>query len=135
MDNPVILKKLESLHHCLSRIESKRPKTLGELQNNVDLQDILSVNLERAVQISVDIAAIMIAETNALTADSMAQSFLVLEREKIIPLPLAEKLRNAVGFRNISVHEYQDIDWALVFDIIHNHLSTFSQFIDCILAQ
>jgi uncharacterized protein YutE (UPF0331/DUF86 family) len=32
----------------------------------------------------------------------------------LIELDLASKLVSAVGFRNISVHEYAEVDWAIV---------------------
>ena len=41
---------------------------------------------------------------------------------------LSEKLRKAVGFRNIAVHEYYKIDWEVVFSIISNSLDDFRKF-------
>jgi hypothetical protein len=49
MDLDVINRKLESLRRCVARIHSKMPLTPDDLQTNYDLQDIVSVNLERAV--------------------------------------------------------------------------------------
>ncbi len=49
MDRGVIADKLERLRRCVQRIEHKRPPTLAALAADVDLQDILSVNLERAI--------------------------------------------------------------------------------------
>lgn len=125
--------EIESLNRCLNRIEEKRPDSLDELLRNYDLQDILSVNLERAVQISADISAVLLAERGAKSADSMGQGFLILADLGILPSGLAQNLKNAVGFRNISVHEYQEIDWEIVFDIIHNHLDNFRVFLRQIL--
>ena len=53
MDRDILLRKLDSLARCIRRIESKRPRTIEELNSDIDLQDILSVNLERAVQLCV----------------------------------------------------------------------------------
>ena len=49
MDKDVINRKLESLRHWIARITSKRPMTVEALRSNDDLQDIIAVNLERAV--------------------------------------------------------------------------------------
>lgn len=49
MDHDVIARKLDSLSRCVIRIESKRPADARELVSDIDLQDIISVNLERAV--------------------------------------------------------------------------------------
>jgi len=70
MDRDVIEEKLESLRRCLRRIEQKCPASVDELEKDIDLQDILAVNLTRAVQLSVDIAAHWIAELPDVPAPS-----------------------------------------------------------------
>ncbi len=127
--NDAIIKKIESLIRCLKRIELKRPQNIKLLINDLDLQDIISVNLERSIQISVDIAAIIISEQDIKPSSTMSGTFKALSDNKLISEDLSLKLQKSVGFRNISVHEYNDIDWELVFDIIHNHLSNFKMFI------
>lgn len=41
---------------------------------------------------------------------------------------LAQQLKKAVGFRNIAVHSYEKIDWAIVHSIAHDHLDTYEAF-------
>ena len=55
MDRVVIHQKLESLRRCLARILSKQPISLGMLQKDYDQQDIVSLNLTRAVQMALNI--------------------------------------------------------------------------------
>ena len=38
---------------------------------------------------------------------------------------LAARLQKAVGFRNIAVHEYREIDWDVAFPIISGDLGDF----------
>ena len=57
MDKQTILNKIASLKRCVERIEDKVPETSQKLQSDHDLQDIVSLNLQRAVQICVDIAS------------------------------------------------------------------------------
>jgi hypothetical protein len=55
MDRAVVAQKLESLRRCLERIQSKcLAGSALSLQNDLDIQDIVAVNLSRAVQISVN---------------------------------------------------------------------------------
>lgn len=56
MDREVIEQKLESLRRCLQRIETKCPAAAETLAADFDLQDIVALNLSRAVQLCVDIA-------------------------------------------------------------------------------
>jgi len=37
-------------------------------------------------------------------------------------------MRSAVGFRNISVHSYDDIDWDIVWSIITLHIDDFRKY-------
>ena len=62
MDREVVAQKLESLRRCLQRIKTKCPADVATLASELDLQDIVSLNLSRAVQISVDIGAGRCAE-------------------------------------------------------------------------
>lgn len=54
MDRHLIEEKLEALRQCVARVEAKRPATSRVLAADPDLQDILALNLTRAVQICVD---------------------------------------------------------------------------------
>ena len=128
MDRDLILSKIESLSRSIKRIEAKTPNSPELLKNDYDLQDIISVNLERAVQQCVDISAHLIADSNEKAPSSMADSFDILHRLGIIPETLSERLRKAVGFRNVAVHEYEKIDWEIVYKIITERLDDFRQF-------
>jgi uncharacterized protein YutE (UPF0331/DUF86 family) len=132
MDRDIILRKLDSLARCVRRIEDKRPATLDELIENIDIQDILSINLERAVQVSVDIGAHVIAGLSAPPPQTMGDVFAVLAAEKLIPEETSLALRRAVGFRNLSVHAYDHVDWERVFDIVHERLDDFRKFAEAI---
>jgi uncharacterized protein YutE (UPF0331/DUF86 family) len=128
MDRRLIEEKLEALRQCVARVEAKRPTTTKILAADSDLQDILALNLTRAVQICVDIAAHIIADSNIPAPETMAQAFDALGELKIIESELAVRMKKAVGFRNIAVHSYQAIDWEIVFSICHQNLDDFKRF-------
>jgi uncharacterized protein YutE (UPF0331/DUF86 family) len=133
MENDVILKKMEALRHCVHRIEEKRPGEWQHINENYDLQDILSINLERAVQLSVDIGLQVLSLLSVKPPNTMAEVFTVLESEKVISNKAAKNLRSAVGFRNISVHEYDEINWEIVKIICTEHLNDFRNFMKAVL--
>ncbi len=128
MDKQVVESKLESLRRCISRIEEKMPSNSNELENDFDLQDIISVNLERAVQQCVDIGAHIIAPTENGAPTTMAETFETLSRVEILKKETANVMKKAVGFRNIAVHNYHEINWEIVFNICQNQLDDFKQF-------
>ena len=132
MNSIVIASKLESLRRCLGRIRSKKPDTLNQLLEDIDMQDILALNLERSIQLCVDIANHILSSLDDAPAMSMAESFERLSENEIISVELAGNLRRAVGFRNLSVHAYDKIDWSLVWTNFESDLNDLINFVEII---
>lgn len=124
----VLHQKIESLRNCIERIESKKPFAADDLRKDFDLQDIISINLERAVQVCVDLASHLLAESGGRTPTTMAESFVLLAEEKKISTEVARALVKSVGLRNLLVHEYSKIDWDIVAKVANDHLDTFRNF-------
>ena len=132
MDFEVIAQKLDSLARCIDRVQSSCPGTLAELQNNIDAQDIVTLNLTRAVQLAVDIGAHIVAHSRQPAPATMGESFESLSQLGIIESSLSSGLKKAVGFRNIAVHNYQVINWDVVFYIVNERLVDFREFVAAI---
>lgn len=135
MDKTLIREKIESLHRCVHRIESRCPEDPETLAIDPDLQDILAVNLTRAVQLCADIAAHCIAGLGTPAPHSMGEAFSTLARAGLVSEDLAGRLRRAVGFRNIAVHTYRAIDWGIVHTIATTRLDEFREFARVIGAR
>jgi uncharacterized protein YutE (UPF0331/DUF86 family) len=128
MDRNLIEEKIESLRRCVKRIESRRPVDVSALQTDQDLQDIIALNLTRSVQVCVDIAAHLIAEAEVPAPATMGEAFDLLAAVKVIDGDLAYRMKMAVGFRNVAVHNYRRIDWNIVHAICWKNLDDFSGF-------
>ena len=134
IDKKVIEEKLISLNRCLDRIKLHTPATVEALQTDFDAQDIISLNLQRAVQISVDIAAHILTEQLHEQTSTMAETFLVLSKHGLLDSHLASRLAKAVGFRNIAVHEYDTLDMNILYSIITNEIGCFYEYADTVLG-
>lgn len=128
MDRRLVEEKIDSLRKCIDRIETKRPKSANELEEDIDLQDILSVNLQRAVQLCVDIGTHIIAQNKLEAPSTMADTFEKLFQLDVISESTSSDMKKAVGFRNIAVHNYQKINWEIVFNICHKKLDDFKKY-------
>jgi len=128
MDEMLIFRKMESLGRCVGRIRSKRGFTHEELLRNHDLQDILSVNLQRAVQLSVDIALHMLSNLSGTLPDTMGETFIALREQGVISDSTSNALRSSVGLRNIAVHDYVAVNWQIVHDVAERHVEVFVDF-------
>lgn len=128
MDKIIVNKKLDSLYRCINRIQEKCPTDASELKTNLDLQDVIVLNLSRAVQLCVDIAAHTLAASNQPAPNTMSEAFQRLAAMQIIDTYLAERLKKSVGFRNLAVHNYHDLNWDIVFAVASKHLEDFKEF-------
>lgn len=129
MDTDIIRSKQDSIARCMGRIETKVDLSYEALLEDYDAQDVIALNLERAVQQACDIAAMILAETTEPPADTMRGAFQSLQRVQVLSGDTAGRMMKAVGFRNTVVHAYQEIDWAIVYSIIHHHLTDFKTFV------
>lgn len=128
MDSLILSEKIEALRRCIERIETRRLETAEELRRDADRQDILSLNLTRAVQLCVDMAVHVLSDTEQPAPQTMGEAFDLLAEEGVISTSLAARMRSAVGFRNIAVHNYQAVDWDIVHAITHEGLEDFQSF-------
>jgi uncharacterized protein YutE (UPF0331/DUF86 family) len=128
MDKCVIQRKLDSVARCMARIVENTPISLDVLLKDINRQDVIVLNLERAVQACVDVGLHLFSSLNEPLPDSMGEVFLKLARLGIIDEATALALKGAVGFRNVAVHAYDEIDYAIVFSICTKHLDDFRAF-------
>ncbi len=128
MAKAVISEKLESLRRCLGRIREKCPESAQALARDIDAQDILVLNLSRAVQLCVDIGAHLISHSNRPAPQTMGETFTVLADMGLLSETTALAMRRAVGFRNIAVHGYENLNITIVYKIATDHLADFRAF-------
>ena len=128
MDRDLIAQKLESLRRCVERVRRRSPATAAALANDPDAQDILTLNITRAVQMCVDLGAHLIAAQNKPAPDTMGQTFDTLADMGVISTDLAIRMKKSVGFRNIAVHNYEAIDWAITHAVATHHIDDFAAF-------
>ena len=128
MDQVIITQKLESLRRCIKRVELKTPANVQQLIEDPDIQDILVLNLTRAVQLCVDIGSHVISESEESAPGTMGEVFSILLNLDAITQPTCLSLQKAVGFRNVAIHNYDAINWQIVFAICNNFLEDFRRF-------
>ena len=128
MDQVILAQKLESLRRCVKRIEDKTPPDLEQLIQDPDLQDILVLNLTRAVHLSVDIGSHVISASDEPAPGTMGEVFSALQSLGAITRATGEAMQKAVGFRNVAVHNYDVIKWEIVFAISRKFLVDFRRF-------
>jgi len=128
VDRRVIEQKLETLRYCVKRVAERCPENADTLARDPDSQDIIALNLSRAVQQCVDIGAHLITALELPAPGTMDETFDRLAEGNIIDGALTDRLKKAVGFRNIAVHNYERINWDIVHSVCSRHLDDFRAF-------
>jgi uncharacterized protein YutE (UPF0331/DUF86 family) len=131
----LITQKLESLQRCLARVQSRCPATAKLLSQDIDAQDVVVLNLSRAVDLCTDIALHILASRDQPVPKTMAQAFEQLAECALISQATGLKLKKAIGFRNLAVHSYDLIDWEVVFTIASTELLDLKNFASEIAAN
>ncbi|MDQ0257042.1 uncharacterized protein YutE (UPF0331/DUF86 family) [Evansella vedderi] len=132
MKNDVILNKVSMIERCMKRINEEYANTPSNL-NNYTTQDSIVLNLLRACEASIDIAMHIIAEKKLGLPQTSRDAFSFLEENGILTSDLSNKMKAMVGFRNIAVHDYQELNLVILQKIVEDHLDDFTEYTKTIL--
>lgn len=132
MKSDVILNKVSIIERCIKRIHDEYENDPDHLKNYTK-QDSIVLNLQRACEASIDLAMHIVAEKKLGLPQNSRDAFSLLEVEGILPSSLSQKMKAMVGFRNIAVHDYQEINLVILQKILDEHLVDFMQYTKTIL--
>ena len=125
----VILNKIQTIEQCLKRVQEEYVGSEDEFTENYTKQDSVILNLERASQASIDIATHIIKTKRLGLPNTSRELFDMLLEAKIISSKTCKQMQSMVGFRNIAVHDYQNLNLEIVVAIVEKHLGDFEGFI------
>lgn len=134
VDRDVVQAKIAIIQRCLRRIKDVTgldPKRL----DNLDTQDIFALNLQRAVQATIDLAAHVVGTEGLGVPQDLREGFRLLVNNKIISRELGIRMEKMVGFRNIAVHEYQTLDIEVLKSILKNDLKDLEDFYTALVGH
>lgn len=134
VDKDVVYEKIGQIQACLRRIQL-RTQGNPDTVRDIDTQDIFVLNLQRAVQSCIDLAAHIIADEGLGLPSELKENFALLERAHIITPHLSDRLQKMVGFRNIAVHDYTAIDVDILKSVLVNDLRDLEEFYAGILQH
>ena len=63
------------------------------------------------------------------------KAFELLAQEGVLETELAQRLKKSVGFRNLAVHNYEAINWAIVHAVATRHLVDFEAFAKAVVEH
>lgn len=134
IDKDVIFEKINRIQNCLQRIYSTVNGDLCRLEN-YDTQDIVTLNLQRAIQLTIDLAAHVVRSQSLGIPQTLKENFYLLYQNEFINKQLSQKMERMVGFRNIAVHDYESINPKILESIVQNNLKDLEEFYTMLLKN
>jgi len=125
----VVLNKIQTIERCLKRIREEYVGYEDSFEENYTKQDSVILNLERASQATIDIATHIVKTRNLGLPNTSRELFTMLLDDGIISKNICKEMQGMVGFRNIAVHDYQNLNIEIVVAIVQKHLGDFEGYI------
>ncbi len=120
--NDVVINKIQSIQRCVRRAREEFQSNSEGFSTDYTRQDAAMLNVLRACETTIDLANHVIRANRLGIPNSSADSFKLLNAEGIIDAGSTERLKKMVGFRNIVVHQYGEIDMRIVESVILSEL-------------
>jgi uncharacterized protein YutE (UPF0331/DUF86 family) len=133
VDRDVVIAKIAAIEQGLARIADVRARR--DAMESADYEDVVEVNLQRVTQDAIDLAAHVVASERWGVVDHVARHFTTLEQHGVIDADLALRMRSMVGFRNLAVHQYAEIDPNVVEAIVRDHLGDVRAFCRAVVGH
>ena len=133
MEDDIALNKAAIIRRCLERVQEDFQGDPGRL-DNFTIQDAIVLNLLRACEAAIDLAMHRVALRRLGIPQHSRDAFdLLLQSQKLTP-GTAKAMKNMIGFRNIAVHSYQQLQRPILEAILLRHLPDFETYLSEITA-
>lgn len=112
--------------------KSYAARSQDDIKNDKLLRGALERNLYVIAQAVIDLAEALIAYKGLRKPTTMREAFDILAENDILPADFAGRFSKIVGFRNILAHGYEDVDVAVLYEVLQNRLGEVEEFLDYI---
>jgi uncharacterized protein YutE (UPF0331/DUF86 family) len=131
-DLSVIENKLSSIKRYLSILDNFKNYSRDTLENDLVIRGAVERYLYLVSQSAIDLAEAVISYKKLRKPTTMSESFYILGEGKFIDNTLVQKMAKLVGFRNIMAHDYEKVDYNIVYDILQFRLNNIEEFLDSV---
>ena len=118
----VIRKRLNKLDEYLEILNGLKKYSLDEFLSTPEYYGSVERFLQLAIETIVDIGNHIVADLGLGEVNWYSDIAAILEEKNFISIDLREKWIRMVGFRNILVHDYLEVDRKIVYEVLHNQI-------------
>lgn len=135
VDKVLIGRKISELETYLIQIGEFRKISVSRYDKDWKTQRIVERTLQILIELCIDIANHLISDRSMRLPTSYSDTFKVLAEQGIISNNLFKKMENMAKFRNVIVHQYEDINSRIVVSILHKNLNDFKKYKESIIKS
>ncbi|MBI3583321.1 MAG: DUF86 domain-containing protein [Nitrospinae bacterium] len=125
----VIENKVSAVKRYLKILRRYKKYSREDIEGNIDTRGAVERYLYLVSQASIDLAEAVIAYKDFRKPATMSESFYILNEEDIISDRITEKMVRMVGFRNIMAHDYEKVNYDIVYEVLQKRLKDIEEFI------
>ncbi len=131
-DLKVIENKISSVKKYLKIVEGFTKHSKKEIESDLTLRGAVERYLYLVVQTAIDLAEAVVSYRGFRKPATFSETFYILNEENVIANELTEKMVKMTGFRNIIAHDYEEIDYSIVYDILNTGTNDIRDFLKAI---
>ena len=135
MVDDVLLNKAATIERCVARARQEYAAAGEHFATDFTRQDSAVLNVQRACEAALDIGHHIVRRERLGLPQSARDVFDMLSAAGWVELALADAMKRMVGFRNIAVHDYQELLLPITVSVITEHLDEFLRFTAAILSR
>lgn len=133
MTDDITLNKTAIIRRCLQRVDAEFQQNTSRL-DDFTVQDAIVLNLLRACESAIDLAMHHVADRRLGIPQHSREAFELLMQHGLLTQTTTNAMKNMVGFRNIAVHSYQQLQRPVLEAILLRHLGDFETYLAEIAA-
>jgi uncharacterized protein YutE (UPF0331/DUF86 family) len=135
MADDVLVNKAATVERCVARAREEYDAAPDTFLTDFTRQDAAILNVQRACEAVLDMGQHLVRREKLGVPQSARDVFALLVQGQWIEAPLADELKRMVAFRNIAVHDYQNLLLPILVNVITQHLNEFLEFTRIVLKR
>lgn len=131
--NDVVQNKVAGMQRCVKRAREELAHAGDAFASDFTRQDAAILNVTRACELAIDLANHTIKIHKLGLPKDSHDTFQLLFLANLISNELCASMKRMVGFRNLAVHQYEELNMDIVVSVIRNDLDGLLTFGDTLL--
>ncbi|HWP90625.1 MAG TPA: DUF86 domain-containing protein [Thermodesulfobacteriota bacterium] len=122
--------KISSLKKYLSILEPYRNRSVEEIERDTTLRGAIERYLYLVCKTAIDLTEVIISVSKFRKPTTISESFVILEEEGVIGADLKARMADLVALLNVLAHEYEEINYEVLYDVLRNRLQDITEFVE-----